>query len=115
MTTKNQQIVELKEKIIKTYNMEVLSLYKLGSTECYEHLPVDVVLYKTMAYWLKPVLIMAIMAVKQNLMKTHSFYIYNYKLSHQNSFANNILNPPCHHYCNIYRISLHLIIQINWL
>ena len=49
MTTKNQQIAELKEKIIKTYNMEVMSLYKLGSTECYEHFPVDVVLYKTMA------------------------------------------------------------------
>ena len=46
MTTKNQQIVELKEEIIKTYNMDVLSLHKLGSTEYYEHLPVDVVLFK---------------------------------------------------------------------
>ena len=47
MTTKKSTDRRTEGKDNTNINMEVLSLYKLGSTECYEHLPVDVVLYKT--------------------------------------------------------------------
>ena len=46
MTMKKSTDRRTEGKDNNNYNMEVLSMYKLSSTACYEHLPVDVV-YKT--------------------------------------------------------------------